>query len=464
MNRYSNVSTFSVVLILILISFAVIGGCNNNNGNNSDDGLGAPAPGPGTSSGDRTVTFINKCGQSIWIGVNGGNPQNQMTNCTAAPTDNCPAGQACNTRSSPSQCLWILPSPDSGSFELAQSGQAGDQAVFTIPASQAVGTGGQILNVNVYGQTGCTTTVGNCTTDGPCGGDCETAPCNAPSRDKPCEPGAGPEGAHSQAELNLFLSQVDNYDVSYINGFNVPMEINPTNGSLDSNKPYICGNPGATTAISNVNDCTYTFNTTIMIGGMSTNYAPYLRYVTNGGDACTPTTSDPDPTCSTPGEVCGLSMSDDFTTLSTSCGTQIGWWNADAICSTVTNFNGGPFDCAASAGADTFANLYGCAGAYGSDCYNPNASGDSNCCGCPVWSGVMIPPCSNPGDNCCFSTNMTWEDQAQPWAKFMKDACSTAFSFPDDDVTSDFSCPQTNPATNTINYEVIFCPGGETGL
>ena len=445
------------VLILIIISLAIVGGCNNNNGNSNDDGIGAPAPSPGDTSGDRTVTFINKCSQTIWIGVNGGNPQNQVTNCT---TGSCPAGQACNTRSSPTQCQWALPAPDSGSFELAASGQMGDQAVFTIPASQGVGTGSQILNVNVYGQTGCSSMSTTDCSQVPCGESCVSAPCNAPSRNKPCDPGSGPEGAHTQAELNLFVTQVDNYDVSYINGFNVPMEINPTNGSLDTNNPYICGNPGATTAISNLNDCTYQYDTSININGMTTDYGPYLRYVTNGGTSCTFS----NPTCAM-NEVCGLSMSEDFTTLSLTCGTQIGWWNADAICSTVTNFNDGPFNCQASAGADTFQNLYGCAGAFGSDCYNPNASSDNNCCGCPIWPQVNLPACASGTTSCCYNTmNTTWTNQALPWAKFMKDACSTAYSFPDDDATSDFSCPQTNPSTNDIDYEVIFCPGGETGF
>ena len=308
MTKNNQFNVIFPILILLLISLATIGGCNNNS---NDDGFGAPTPGPGDFSGDRTVTFINKCSQTIWIGVNGGNPENQVTNCT---TGSCPAGQACNTRSSPTQCQWALPAPDSGSFELAASGHMGDQAVVTVPASQGVGTGSQILNVNVYGQTGCspppTPSPGVGCSTGPCGQSCTSAPCNEPSRDMPCDPGSGPEGAHSQAELNLFVSQVDNYDVSYINGFNVPMEINPTNGTIDSNNPYICGNPGATTAISNLNDCTYSFDTKIMIDGMTTDYGPYLRYVANGGASCTSS----DPTC-TMDEVCGLSMSEDFTTL-----------------------------------------------------------------------------------------------------------------------------------------------------
>ncbi len=279
----------------------------------------------------------------------------------------------------------------------------------------------------------------------------------------PCDPGSGPEGAHTQAELNLFNTIVDSYDISYLNGLNLLMEINPTNGTLDSNNPYICGNPGAATAVSNLLDCTYSFDTNITINGMTTDYAPYLRYVTNGGDSCTFS----DPTCAM-GEICGLSMSEDFTTLSLSCGTQIGWWNANAICSTVTSFNEGPFDCQASAGADTFQNLYGCAGAYGSDCYNPNATSDNNCCGCPIWTDVPLPACAAGTTSCCYNRmNTTWLDQSQPWAQFMKDACSTAYSFPDDDASSSFSCPQNNPtapAVNTTNYEVIFCPGGEIGF
>ena len=92
MNRKNTLRNLQTIIVILLISFVTIGSCNDNNGNGGDGGLGAPAPGPGASSGDRTVTIINKCSQPVWIGVVGADPDDQVTNC---PTNPCPAGQAC---------------------------------------------------------------------------------------------------------------------------------------------------------------------------------------------------------------------------------------------------------------------------------------------------------------------------------------------------------------------------------
>ncbi len=430
------------------------------------------------------MTFINDCSDTIWIGVTGGFAGNM--GCTPGTTscsdqNPCPCGQACGAFGTDgTACYWTLPAPmPGGSFELAQ----GDEAVFTLAVN-----GGQMFAGRIYGQTGCTSTVGNCT-QAQCGANCETAPCNTDSsREMPCATGTGPIGAISLAEFTLSNASVDFYDVSYVGGFNIPIEIRPTNGTLDSD-PYHCGNPGATTASAGLNDCTYDFDTNITINGTTTDFAPYLRYVTNGGDTCTPTTNDPDPACTTPPEVCGLSLSEDFTPpiISTTCGTQIGWWNANAVCTTdkptPTNpqgFNDGPFDCGgviATGSQDTFFELYGCTGDnYVTSCYNCCQDNENCqfidptiCCGCPMWAGIQLPTCSAGScqDNCCFNTNNNWETLALPWAKFMKDACSTAYSFQYDDPTSGFTCPPSAPSppsVNTTNYEVIFCPGGETGI
>jgi hypothetical protein len=471
------------ITLFVFVSLGVSSGCNDNNG--GGDGVGGPPPEPGQA--ERTVTITNMCPFPVWIGFVGTIPDGAITQNCPSPNP-CPPGQGCNTTASPSHCQWILPPPVTGSFVLGESGHQDDQASFVIPASQAV-SDSQVLNVNLYGQTGCDSlptvcckgstpesgcgtqtgcTVGgsDCTQEpgfatcidpcdfGPCGINCETAPCNSPSRSEPCATGTGPLGPHTQSELNIFMTQSDNYDVSYINGFNIPMEVKPVNGTLDSSNPYHCGNPGSNASITGLMDCTYNFNTTITIQGDTKDFAPYLRNVLPGGDPCTPTDMDPDPTCSQANQVCGLSMSLDLTTLSTTCGEQVGWWSANEVCVQFPSFNEGPFDCQASTGQDTFQNLYGCAGNNASDCYNPGSN--SMCCGCPVWTGVTLSPCSNIDDNCCFNTNQTWINLAQPWAMFFKDACSTAFSFPNDDATSDFSCPATVSGTNTVNYEVIY--------
>lgn len=462
-------------------------------------GGSTPTPTTPPSGSNRVVTIINTCSFPVWIGVVGSVPAVTTNNCSTS--NPCPAGQACNTRANPSNCVWSLPAPQTGSFALAQSGAQEDRAVFFVPPAQAVGTSQQVLNVNLYGQTGCASlstvccadaTLANCGSQmgctlggsdctqepgfttcvdpcafGPCGTNCDTAPCNAPSRSEPCAVGSGPVGPHTQGELNLFMGIVDSYDVSYINGLNVPMEVAPVDGPIDPGNAYFCGNPGGTTSLTGLGTCSYTLDTNVTINATTTDYAPYLRNVlpVPSPTACTPTAQDPDPTCPTAGQVCGLTMSTDLTTLTTTCGVQAGWWSADEVCAQFPGFSGGPFDCPGTTGQDTYGNLYMCAGNNASDCYNMSSSA-TTCCGCPVWPGVTLPPCATTTlGNCCYNTNSTWVTYAQPWANVFKTACSTAYSFPNDDVTSSFSCPITvsSAQTNTLNYQVIYCPGGLTG-
>jgi hypothetical protein len=258
------------------------------------------------------------------------------------------------------------------------------------------------------------------------------------------------------------MSRVDSYDVSYINGLNVPMEVRPVGASGDG---YSCGNPGGTNSTSQLGDCTYAVDTKVTIGGGTNEYAPYLRNVLPGGASCTPTMQEPDPPCPNEGEVCGLTLSTDFTTLTTTCGIQAGWWTADAICAQIPSFTGGPFDCQGATDQGTFADLYQCSGNNVEDCYNADNHNDE-CCGCPVWPGVPLPSCAQTAfGHCCYNVNQTWVSNAQPWANVLKTACPTAYSFPNDDVTSSFSCPMTvSPGqTNYTAYEVIYCPSGKTG-
>jgi hypothetical protein len=45
----------------------------------------------------------------------------------------------------------------------------------------------------------------------------------------------------------LIQSGVDFYDISILNGYNIPVEFAPVQPfPLDPNKPYDCGNPGKT--------------------------------------------------------------------------------------------------------------------------------------------------------------------------------------------------------------------------
>uniref|UniRef100_A0A1S3XXU2 Osmotin-like protein OSM34 n=1 Tax=Nicotiana tabacum TaxID=4097 RepID=A0A1S3XXU2_TOBAC len=65
-------------------------------------------------------------------------------------------------------------------------------------------------------------------------------------------------------------------------------------------------------------------------------------------------------------------------------------------------------------------------------------------------------PCTvfNTNEYCCTSGGNCGPTN---YSKFFKDRCSTSYSYPKDDSTSTFTCP------NGTNYRVVFCPRSRLG-
>ena len=108
-----------------------------------------------------------------------------------------------------------------------------------------------------------------------------------------------------------------------------------------------------------------------------------------------------------------------------------------------------PYYCGESVTDGQRANMYGChGGALAHSGYTPGA--DSTVCGCPDWEdeGVGAPAISE-----CQGINPEWVEVAQPWAKYMKKACPTAYTFPYDDQTSTFICQDLKDGVNTQSCE-----------
>jgi uncharacterized protein YjbI with pentapeptide repeats len=425
-----------------------------------------------SSNGDRIITLHNQCNQDIWLGFVGAGLHGGDKKCN---TDaDCGSGQKCNLLQH--ICQWSLPAPTNGTFHLSKSGEEGDQVVFNIPASQAIGSGNdsQISNINYYAQTGCQNDVGNCST-GPCGGNCVTASCLVDGKtDQPCSFGTGPKGPHTEAELNLFRDIQDSYDVSNIDGTNIPIEILPskTNTSL-----YDCGNPGGITAVNNgLKGCTWKFNPTVE----NSDYGGYLRYILQSPDLQEECGKKGPGGSFCPGsdEECGIIFKVPTDEFFQGCGKQVGWYNPNELCKIANN--GKPFP-SGIATTDKFINcsrpnikdLLSCSGINGKSCYTPSGPAGPDCCGCPSWSKDLTtyPPCNSTDPFCCNGQNEgmpSWRDVALPFATIAKEACPTAYSYQYDDVTVSFNCPsgfQGNPSNpNTMNYTIIFCPDGVTAF
>ncbi len=266
----------------------------------------------------------------------------------------------------------------------------------------------------------------------------------------------GPQGPATLAEFTLVTGGADFYDISSINGVNVPVSMGPIGGAASAANPYTCGTAGAATASASLQACSWSFNPTINGADQST----LLRAVTPGGAACSS-----DASCGG-GEVCGTALSFGGSSVTLTCGQQVGWWTADELCAYSGNSLGGDVACnQAVSGQGTNANLYGCNGANATSGYSTSASSTS--CGCPEWNVNGAPLSVAPGFS-CHATNPAWESIAQPWAAFLKNACPTAYSFPFDDATSTFTCATSNASgsnPNGMGYAITFCPpGGTTGL
>jgi len=350
----------------------------------------------------RFLIFANKCPYSVWIGSTGGFTQ-------PCP---CPAGQECRNGVG---CFWVLPS---GNNKELASGQS-YSTTLNAPARNNIKWSG-----NVWGKTGCN---GN-------GQNCQTGDCGS------CGPGTGAGGPTTLAEFTLLDSGVDTYDVSLINGVNVPIEMKAVtgatlpafNGSNPAANEYWCGNPGGRNPTNPaLVGCSWNFNSRINNRDLSM----YLNIVTPGGRSCNTQN------CGN-GQVCGITIG----SRQMVCGNHIGFWTADEICG--YGPYGDPFDCTSGVpGQGTRNNLYGCTGPNGGSCYQPGASG--NCCGCPRW---VVNGRTLPSSITCHNNNGQWSNLAQPFANFVKQACPTGYSFPYDDATSTFQC---NSGTS---YQITYCP------
>jgi hypothetical protein len=97
-------------------------------------------------------------------------------------------------------------------------------------------------------------------------------------------------------------------------------------------------------------------------------------------------------------------------------------------------------------------NLYKCDGPNSGSCYTKGAT--KLCCGCPDW----MP------DEFCQSDNQRWHDFVEnPYVQKFHKASPTAYSFPYDDKSATFTCIGTGAPVKpggpaNVNYTITFCP------
>lgn len=399
----------------------------------------------------RTFSFVNKCPYKVWFAFNGGG---QISGCaTNADCDAkpgvIPGTFACNPAAAggSGQCFWVNPVPANGTYELpAQTGtntvQLTERVYSPSPGQPIVWSG------IVTGRTGCSS------------GTCETADCGGGGTGA-CNVGVGFNQPAMQPELTL-QTNTDFYDITSINGINVPLSIEPVNATRDTTNPYTCGSSGIsanqTESAGTIGGCSWTFS------------PPSQAYVWVADAGSTPCSVNSD--CNQgAGEACGLKRSSISGNLSaTMCGKFLGYWTADEVCGINSSYSQAPFTCNAPAdGGTTFADMFGCsAGVYAASCYT--SPGQTGCCGCQNWqeapSNLLIPSnnsvvqqCSTSGNG---SSNATWVSNALGTLIWYKTACPPNYVYPFDDKSSSFTCSNSGTA-NHVNYKITFCPDGHSG-
>ncbi|NNM59564.1 MAG: hypothetical protein HKM04_07080 [Legionellales bacterium] len=436
---------------------------------------------------NRNFTFENQCPFPVWIGIHGGGEGACGTGFTCSSTN-----ETCVTSTSdPTGTCYFndqMPPIDGNGYGLAAAsgpaGSVGGVATISIPITNEGIDGGQqiIWSGIMTARTGCGGGVGTLCQTGDCSGN---PPASGPSLDPAgaCKPGTGftPPAVQFEPTLANGLSQgtpgigtvnYDSYDITMINGINVPIAGYPMNpGKNDSAAGFTCGAPGSPAGEPSAG-----------IGGCLWNMTPpnndvadYAMVAYDAAKACTPPS-----TCATPGDTCGLALNPVGNVLSHVCNPIIGYWDATTVCAfnadsptapaayqcnqTVTPALNDPWNSYATT------DLYSCkkitTGATDTaipSCYNGGSP--NGCCGCVNWNTLGI-DVGTDATSCGVNVAQGWLNFALPQVQWFKEACPSAYVYQYDDATGAYVCGTLNTSdvgVNMENYIVQYCPNGETG-
>lgn len=355
-------------------------------------GAGSPTPtatptcGPST----RQVSIVNDCNYTVWLGSAGGavscsgtsaictgqnssphacvdsskNPNVPAYQCTCGSDLDCPdAGDKCSTQGF---CFKGLPAFTLGGIELKAASTGNNFALLCLPAAVPTSTPQAIQwSGAIFGRAGCP----DAKFEGSCAGggqscttnsDCCNNDCAGASGNMHCVPGVPacatgdcdasiicPAGAGGLQPATEFEATMDSrpsggvgpsdwYDVTAINGINVPMEaalIPGTFAAPGSGSPYECANPGAPSPSSGLLGCDWQVPTPAATSSPPWGDATSMRLIdptTAGSTQC-----NQDSDCGTPGQICGLAYTPTAGpngNLARVCGYPAGTWGPVTVC------------------------------------------------------------------------------------------------------------------------------------
>ena len=380
----------------------------------------------------------------------------QWGQCTCVGSSECPANQVCGSIGSVSQCFW--------GFELADGGHltsaTGGGNVGTIAVDVSATTAAAIVaSGNFFVQLACDAN-GDCLSDSAAGGPA------------------------TRIEYTLANDQ-DFYDVSYINGMNVPAVMTPvlsTGLAYDGADPYRCmaagGDAATLQAIAAFQDqhdlpsntelqafaCTNAYDTAFVGDLVGFNFVsePAIPLPCASASDCSG------------GTVCGFTLdavrgTGGVTAGQLTCGERLGYWSYAQLCAVNASFASAALgvacdDAQTRAYADC-TNLPGVSDqGPGRSCFNTNttSSGDT-CCGFAAWSFGNKPQPMAVGQTAVAGVDTTfWTTSILPVVTPLKAGCPLAYAFQFDDPFATFTCA-TTAAPNAASYAITLCPGGDDG-
>lgn len=185
---------------------------------------------------NHTVTFENKCTYPIWVGLAGGSGDRKLcpgtkdvfcTGCQCCPDKSCcPSNSSCpNVKCGANECLGSVPQIEGGGFQLGRSGSKDENKTIYFPKKWS-GT--------IWGRTNCLYSDG----DDPVG-PCDTGNCKSSldgNNHLKCG-GAEAEKPFTKIEFNFdgeAGNKTDDFDVSLVDGYNLPVQITPKDGTYVS--------------------------------------------------------------------------------------------------------------------------------------------------------------------------------------------------------------------------------------
>lgn len=374
----------------------------------------------------------------------------QWGQCTCTNDSDCPTNQVCQQTGAIHQCYWGYALADEGKVA-ASGGEATLEIDISSTASDAI-----IASGKFFAKAACDVN-GNCLSD-------------------------NTKGAPATLIEYTFQNDNDWYDVSYINGINLPAVMYPDlSTSLDFEKddPYRCMAAGGDQATINTilayqkansiqgNDALEPFACTNDYATIFADSLAGFNFV-YASDSMSCTTAQ-DCVGSAAGPTCGLSLATVQDTLTQlTCGDRLGYWTYAQFCAANSSYVNADLgiDC-----RDEKTLAYAlCRNQAsvsdqgpGRSCFNANTTApDSTCCGYARWSSGGISQPMGKGDAAVSGVDTSyWAKNILPAVRRIKEGCYLAYAYQYDDPFSTFTCATTGGTVNQTSYNITLCPGSD---